>query len=225
MPEEMEIPIEQVHEHIHHAAHHSEEQWVSMVALSTAILAGLAAIASLLSGLNANTSIRKTVKASDLWSYYQAKNVKATILQTKIDLLHSMKIAVPPDDQKDVDREKTKMKTIQSDANKLVHESDEEFLRHETLAPSVTWFQVAVAVSAIAVLTKRRWFWYLSLVFGAIALGYLIYGEGFVKGEPEGKEEGKSKSVARAALVPGGNVAANCGATLVLGNWIGHRKC
>ena len=209
MPEEMEIPIEQVHEHIHHEAHHSQERWVNMVALCTAILAGFAAIASLLSGLNANTSIRETVKASDQWSYYQAKNVKATILQMKIDLLRSLNKAVPSGDQAEVDKEKKKMAKIQEDANKLVASADERFERHETLAPSVTWFQVAVAVSAIAVLTKRRWFWYLSLVFGLIALAYLIYGETFVyKPEAEGKEGAKPKSSVRAGVLPGDIAAA-----------------
>ena len=95
MPEEMEIPIEAVHEHIHHEAHHSQEQWVSMVALSTAILAGSRRSHLTVSGLNANTSIRETVKASDQWSYYQAKNVKATILQMKIDMLTSLESLCP----------------------------------------------------------------------------------------------------------------------------------
>ena len=192
MPEEMEIPIEAVHEHIHHEAHHSQEQWVSMVALSTAILAGFAAIASLLSGLNANTSIRETVKASDQWSYYQAKNVKATILQMKIDMLTSLGKPVPKGDQPEVDKEKKKMANIQKEATELGVRADERFERHENLAPSVTWFQVAVAVSAIAVLTKKRWFWYLSLVFGAIALGYLIYGETFAY-KPETGKQGRTQ--------------------------------
>src|SRR5580658_133522 len=108
MPEEMEIPIEAVHEHIHHEAHHTQEQWVSMVALSTAILAALAAIASLLSGLNANDSIRQTVKASDQWSYYQSKNNKATNLQIQSDLMSSMKIPIPPHVADDIKRETKK---------------------------------------------------------------------------------------------------------------------
>ena len=203
MPEEMEIPIEAVHEHIHHEAHHSQEQWVSMVALSTAILAGLAAIASLLSGLNANTSIRETVKASDEWAYYQAKNVKTTILQMKMEMLKSLDKPVSKADKAKVEEEQNKMAASQEKARQLGRSADERFERHETLAPSVTWFQVAVAVSAIAVLTKRRWFWYLSLAFGAIALFYLIRGETFVY-TPEDKEETKPKITARAELNPGG---------------------
>ena len=37
-------------------------------------------------------------------------------------------------------------------------------------------FQVAIAVGAISVLTKRREFWFVSLVFGAIGVGFLIWG-------------------------------------------------
>src|SRR5271156_3475464 len=102
MPEEMEIPIEAVHEHIHHEAHHSQEQWVSMVALSTAILAGLAAIASLLSGLNANKAIDKHIAANDKWAYYQEKNVKATILETRVQLLKAFDKPVPKKDEEHI---------------------------------------------------------------------------------------------------------------------------
>ena len=33
---EIEVPLEDVHEHIQHNAHESKERWVSLVALSTA---------------------------------------------------------------------------------------------------------------------------------------------------------------------------------------------
>ena len=34
-------------------------------------------------------------------------------------------------------------------------------------------FQVAIAVGAISVLTKRREFWFVSLAFGAIGVGFI----------------------------------------------------
>jgi hypothetical protein len=43
------------------------------VALSTAILALLAAIASLLAGEYANEAMMDQIEAADQWSYYQAK--------------------------------------------------------------------------------------------------------------------------------------------------------
>ena len=48
--EEPEVPLEHLHEHVNESAKHTGETWISGVALSTAILAVLAAIASLLSG-------------------------------------------------------------------------------------------------------------------------------------------------------------------------------
>src|SRR5271155_4045082 len=88
--EEIEPPIEHVHETIHHHAHHTEAQWITWVALSTALLAGLAAIAALLSGYHANTAVIEQVKASDQWAYYQAKGIKQVIVQENCNLLKAM---------------------------------------------------------------------------------------------------------------------------------------
>ena len=84
--EEAEVPLENVQEHIHHSAEHSGESWISWVALSTAILAVLAAIAGLLSGKHANEAMMSQIEASDQWNYYQAKSIKASVLDAKIGL-------------------------------------------------------------------------------------------------------------------------------------------
>ncbi len=84
--EESEVPLEHLHEEIHHSAEHSRERWISWVALSTAILAVLAAIAGLLSGRYVNEAMMNQIEASDQWSYYQAKSIKASVLDAKISL-------------------------------------------------------------------------------------------------------------------------------------------
>src|SRR6202045_1239385 len=80
--EEAEVPLEDLQEHVHHSA----EKWISWVALSTAILAVLAAIAGLLSGKHANEAMMSQIEASDQWGYYQAKSIKASVLDAKIAL-------------------------------------------------------------------------------------------------------------------------------------------
>src|SRR5437016_14458606 len=84
--EEAEVPLEKLQEEIHHSAEHSGEAWISWVALSTAILAVLAAIAGLLSGKHANEAMMSQIEASDQWGYYQAKSIKASVLDAKIAL-------------------------------------------------------------------------------------------------------------------------------------------
>src|SRR5437762_12942047 len=82
--EEAEVPLENLHEEIHHSAEHRGENWISWVALSTAILAVLAAIAGLLSGKHANEAMMSQIEASDQWGYYQAKSIKASVLDAKM---------------------------------------------------------------------------------------------------------------------------------------------
>src|SRR5689334_7659677 len=84
--EEAEVPLEHLHEHIHHHAEHGGTRWISGVALSTAILAVLASIAGLLSGKHANEAMMAQIEASDQWSYYQAKSIKAAVLDAKMTL-------------------------------------------------------------------------------------------------------------------------------------------
>src|SRR5271154_2686087 len=82
-----EVPLEDTQEHIKERARESEEKWVMGVALSTAILAAIAAIASLLAGQHINEGMISQIKASDDWAYYQAKGIKADLLDAKMELL------------------------------------------------------------------------------------------------------------------------------------------
>ena len=98
-----EVPLEAAQEHIHEHAHgHGEgstkSRWILGVALSSAIVAALAAVASLSAGHHANEALlaqidanNQILKASDKWSYYQAKGVKLAVLTSKIDLLKALK--------------------------------------------------------------------------------------------------------------------------------------
>ena len=47
---------------------------------------------------------------------------------------------------------------------------------HGSFGRSVTLFQVAIAVSAIAALARRRVFWLVGIALGAMALGFLVAG-------------------------------------------------
>jgi len=173
--EEAEVPLESVHEHIHHRAAHSSERWISWVALSTAILAVLAAITGLLSGKHANEAMMNQIESSDQWAYYQAKSVKAAVLEAKMTLSGS---APNEQDRAKAERYQEDEKEIQAEAEKKGREAKENFHRHETFAHGVTMFQIAIAIAAISALTAKRRFWIVSLLFGAagcvfLALGYV----------------------------------------------------
>ncbi len=173
-----EVPTEHLHEQLHeHAEHaHEGERWTLRVALSAAIIAGLAAVASLLAGMNANEAMVDQMRASDQWNYYQAKGVKASVLTTKIELLSALGKEVEAKDQEKLASYKKEQEEIQKIAHEAQASSKERFETHESLAFSVTMFQVAIAVAAISVLTKRKRFWYTGLVASAIGLVFLSQG-------------------------------------------------
>ena len=87
--EEIEVPTEHLHEAMEHHAEHAsaKERWLTGVALSSAIIAALAAVAALFAGGDSNQAILLQMKASNQWNYYQAKGVKLNVLASKLDML------------------------------------------------------------------------------------------------------------------------------------------
>jgi hypothetical protein len=174
--EEPEVPLEQVQEHIEHAAHHAPDRFISSVALSTAIIAAFAAVTSLLAGDHANEAMVSQIQASDQWAYYQAKGIKAGVLSTKIALIESMDKKANPKDVEKLAEYGKQQEEISKEANALQHEAKEHLAKHKKLASGVTLLQIAIAVGAISALTKRRAFWGVSLVFALGGIFFLIMG-------------------------------------------------
>jgi hypothetical protein len=170
--EEAEVPLEDLQEHVHHSAEHSDAAWISWVALSTAILAVLAAIAGLLSGKHANEAMMSQIEASDQWGYYQAKSIKASVLDAKM----SLATVADEKDRAKAMRYEEEQSEIKSEAERKQTEAKANFHRHEVYARGVTMFQIAIAIAAISALTKKRRFWIVSLVFGAVGCVFLILG-------------------------------------------------
>ncbi len=172
--EEIEVPLEQAQEHIHHAAHEAKENWIGKVALISALVAVVAAIAALLAGHHSNEAMITQIKASDSWSFYQAKGVKAAILQTKIQIISELGKPTSIKDEEKLNDYKKEQDEISEKAKEFEHESEHHLKIHETMARSVTLFQVAIAISAITVLTRRKKFLFVSLGFSLVGLVIFI---------------------------------------------------
>src|SRR6266403_3802351 len=168
--EEAEVPREHLQEQVHHSAEHSGATWISWVALSTAVIAVLAAIAGLLSGKHANEAMINQIEASDQWSYYQAKSIKAAVLDAKIALGGASNEL----DQSKRDRYEKEQEKIKSEAEQKEAAAKSNFHKHEVFAGGVTMFQIAIAIAAISALTRKRRFWIVSLLFGAAGCAFVV---------------------------------------------------
>ena len=184
--EDAEIPLEHLQEQIHHHAEHSGG-WISGVALSTAVLAVLAAIAGLLAGSHANEAMMNQIEASDQWGYYQAKSIKAAVLEAKTTLGSS----VTEEDRAKMEKYREEEAEIKSEAEHKQADAKRSFHKHEVFARAVTMFQIAIAIAAISALTKRWRFWVVSMAFGVVGAVFLVLGflAGSLRHAPRARDE------------------------------------
>ena len=193
MPEEIEVPTEHLHETVNEAAHesshgadhgrrhaggaaHEANPFNMRVALTTALLAVIAAVAALLAGHAANEAVLEQIDAANQWSHYQSKSIKATVLASKVELLGNLgKTSSEKDAAKlaeyDHDMEKLKTAAERKEADSAAH-----MRHHVVLARSVTFFQIAIALAAIAVLTKKSGLWVGSLALGVTGAVFFAIG-------------------------------------------------
>ncbi len=167
-------PVEHAQEQIHEHAHGTRERWVMGVALTAAVLAALAAVAASLSGHHESECVLDQIKASDQWSYYQAKGIKEISVATKCDILEAM--GKPAPERGEVERYRKEKEQIKEKAEELTHESERHMREHVTYSRAVTMSQIAIAVAAISVLSKRPLFWFLSVGFGLVGLFFMVRG-------------------------------------------------
>jgi hypothetical protein len=207
-----EVPTEHLHEELHHHAEHSGERWVMGVALSSAIIAGLAAIASLLAGVKANEMMVDQMRASDQWSYYQAKGIKSAVTSLKLEIYKVLGKTEDPRDKAKVTQYKDDQAKIFEKGKALEASSRENLEIHECMARSVTMFQVAIAVAAISVLTKRRGFWFTGLAASLIGLAFLSQGAIHIHNHKEVEEESESAEKSSGGEKKGGEKAEKAGA-------------
>ncbi|WP_265949038.1 DUF4337 domain-containing protein [Dechloromonas sp. A34] len=169
------------HDHeVEHVAQHGGDSFTSRLAVLTAILSTVGAIFGYLGGHAQNAAllykneaaIQKT-SASNQWNYYQAKSNKQNLAELSVTLTsgeaqEKFKAAV--------ERYKAEKEEIKADADRLEaaakeadHKSEAEMHVHERWALATTLLQIAIALAAITLLTRKRWL--LAGVYGSTGLG------------------------------------------------------
>jgi len=178
--EELEDFSEKIHEqsneHAHHALQEGKEKWVLFVALSTALIAVLAAITGLLAGAHADDAMLSQIKSSDQWAYYEAKGIKSDVLISSNKLLVAMGKQPVPEDAAKVKDNKKEQADIKKKAEDFQKEADDHLTKHSVFARGVTLFQISIAIGAISIIVKRKSLWLASIGFACIGIYFLLQG-------------------------------------------------
>jgi len=191
MPEEIEVDTDKLREEIAEGIDEAEakgRRLTRVIAVTTAILAALAAIASLKAGATVNEAlVLKTeatqlqAQASDQWTYYQAKGIKGAVADAEANAWRAAGKAPPAEILANVTRYAQEQKAIsdtarakEQDRDRHSAEADELMHRHHVFANAVALLQVAIALGAVAALTRSLGVLVLSLLSGLGGLALFL---------------------------------------------------
>jgi len=172
------------HEHeLEHAAQHEPKGLAGQLAVATAVIATVGAIFAYMggatqanAGLYKNDAAIKKTEASNQWNYYQAKSSKQNLSELAIELAPESRKAFYADEIKRYKAEKAEIKLaaekLEAEAKAWDDKSGEQMHQHHRWAQATTALQVAIAMAAIALLTKKKWLEFG--VFGLSGIGVVL---------------------------------------------------
>jgi cytochrome c556 len=179
-----------VHDHaIEHAATHAGgvDTLPGRVAVLSAVLATLGALMTFQGGdtqanaqLYKNTASITKTRANDQWNYYQAKGIKHNLAEFGASMSTAPERVA--DFKAEAERYRKEQEEIKAKANALEDEvkewdrkSEEQMHEHHRWALGATAMQIAIALSAIVLLSRKTWLLYgVALVgTGGLACGAL----------------------------------------------------
>jgi len=155
----------------------------NQIALFTAIIATVGAIFAYMggatqanAGLYKNNAALKKTEASNQWNYFQAKSTKQSLAEVSRDLTPKADERIKYQAKIDrYEKEKGEIKVVaeklEAEATEWDQKSDAQIHLHHRWAQATTVLQVAIALAAIALLTRKKWLEYAMFAGGAIGMG------------------------------------------------------
>ena len=174
-------------------AEEKKEQWLNYLALSTVILAVCATLSTFKGGGYSTRSVMSQTQASDQWSYYQAKSIKGYIYEMQKDKLElelrtlgaRASAAVADEYRKKIEEYGKKVAkyegekaAIQKEAKTFEAVRDEAQKHGQAFGIAVIFLQIAILLSSIAALLKKKLVWLLGVAVGIV--GIVSFVNGFI---------------------------------------------
>jgi Domain of unknown function (DUF4337) len=154
-------------EELQEQAEHAHAPFDKKVAATMAILAAALAIVAVLGHLDTTEELLKQQKASDQWSYYQAKSIRRYTSEFARDVFQSMNnTAMSQTYAKNIEKYRKDDEEIQKEAQGLEKESDVKGREALRLHFGEVFLEIAIVFASLAILTKRGMLWFASIGLG-----------------------------------------------------------
>ncbi len=183
--------VTEIVEHREHAEHaaHANNPVITHASITIALLAVVTAVVGSVETLengaaitDASRAVLAQDKATDAWNFYQAKSIKK-----RIDTMAADQNGANADKYRQAAaKEGDEEAGIQADAKKdeatrdaYLESSERHEQRHHKLTGAATLLEMAIAIATIAIITRKRWPWIVSVLLGlggAAAGGWALFG-------------------------------------------------
>lgn len=172
-------------------AEEKKEPWLNWLALTTVILAVCATLSTFRGGGFSTKSVLSQTQASDQWAFYQSKSIKGYLYELQKDKLELEQKMLPPlaggtskaEFQKLIDEYAGKIARYEKEKGEIMVKAKElEETRNDaqthskTFGLAVIYLQLAILLSSIAALLKKKPVWLVGVALGAVGVGYFING-------------------------------------------------
>ena len=172
---------EELHELQEHAEHAKHDPSLAPVTLTMAILAVLVATVSLLGHRTSTEEVVLQNKVTDQWGYYQAKNIRRHSDEQLADLTTVIATKDPEAATKlqekyraEAERYRDEQKELDAKAKELEQEADLAHRKTDRFDLGEVFLEIALVITSITLLSGRRIFWYLGLLFGSAGMAVAI---------------------------------------------------
>jgi hypothetical protein len=170
----MPSELEELHEHAEHGKTHPN---LAPVTLTMAVLAVLVAVVSLLGHRSGTEEVILQNKVTNQWSYYQAKNTRLHTDELFADLAGVVAARdaegaakVQEKVRAEVERYKDEKKELEAKAREFEQEFDRTHHKTDRFDLGEVFLEIALVITSITLLSGRRVFWHLGLLFSAVGI-------------------------------------------------------
>jgi Flp pilus assembly protein TadB len=108
-------------------------------------------------------------KASDQWAYYQAKSIRRYESEIARDMM-AAQVDKAAAYTKNMERYEKEGEDIQKEAQGLEKESSSAGHKAERYEFGEVFFEVSIVMASVAILTKRKPIWWVSIAGGLVGL-------------------------------------------------------
>ena len=165
------------------AEHGRENPSLAPISVTMAILAVCVAVVSLMGHRAHTEELMLQNRATDQWSYYQAKNIRRHNYEMGEDLLSLVEFKNKEEADKvrakyhaEAERYTKEQDEIEEQAKVLENESEREQRRANRFDLGEVFLEIALVISSLALLSRKRVYWFLGIISGVTGLGVAVTG-------------------------------------------------